>query len=265
MCHEMEILEFSFEDNTIPPVNHTATLKRTSTKMLSKKKLSTNIGYEVWRGKIQKGSVKDIIQDPKLRESGIISGQIAMDTQERENWSTKDLNQEDLNFNEIDENVLSSVLTMENKYDLAAVTETEIIKDIQSHLEEVKLTDNCYQRTSTPVLERRRCTIQHSRKGGYEKWCNRLEKAKPAFKVRGILFPPKDIVSGNLILFSNEGESYTDSNEKNPANERLDYHSDTMKKLLLSVVSDHCKSLLKRTRSLVKYNNKTKHSHYNLN
>lgn len=139
------------------------------------------------------------------------------------------------------------------------------ISDIQSHLEEANITEkttNYYQRTSTPILERRRCTIQSSRKDGYEKWCNRLEKPESVFKVRGIPVPPKGFISSNLIPFTSARDNYevdTSWYEENPANQRLDFHSDAMKKLLLSVVSDHCKSLLKKTISFIKSNDKSRH------
>lgn len=127
-------------------------------------------------------------------------------------------------------------------------------------MEEVKLTEitqNCHLRTSTPILERRRCAIiKNSKKHSYEKWCNHLEESKPLFKVRGISCPLKDIISGNLIPFTKKkssDESEDDWYEENPADQRLGCHGDTMKKLLLSVISDHCKSLLKRTMSLVKH------------
>lgn len=100
----MEILELSFEDDAILPTNDTATLKRTSTKLLSKRKLSTNVGYEIQQGRqIKKDGDKGVVQYNKLREKCFISSQTIQYPREGEKRPVRNLNRHNVTFEMFDE------------------------------------------------------------------------------------------------------------------------------------------------------------------
>lgn len=72
-------MQLNFSDTNHSP-NHPKVLKRTSTKLLSRRKFSKDVAYEVWRGKILDACDEDLMRIEKLQEMGIMSGQLTVNS-----------------------------------------------------------------------------------------------------------------------------------------------------------------------------------------